>query len=289
MPKVPQVVTESIVPKSRKSRSPKQEQQKVRETAAIVLKPHVTPHAKELAKAEFCFEDPNLPKPGGEGYGWAIGLKAAGYGEVEIARDLAKKAGQFAAESVEIERKANTPELSYTSEKQQTEKEAKQAENFAKLKAAQPAKPEPIAVANTAGIEVTKTEGGRVSIFGQPVTGVFRYCGSAGWSHEEAMVMLKSLGLEGQVSESTARIQMGAGKKGGDCGGRGPVPTFTQVQIMKLDQAAGRTIAKKIEESKLVGAAKPKKKAPKKSAKQVALEGIGMTKVKGALGGTYYE
>jgi hypothetical protein len=119
-------------------------------------------------------------------------------------------------------------------------------------------------VENSYGVDLSRTESGKVVFFGHPVTSVFRWMGSQGWTHDEAMTALKNLGLtEDDVSESTARIQMNAGRKGGDCGGRGPIPEISEEQGNSLRKAAGLLVEeeKKPEEVKKP---KPKKKAEAK-------------------------
>ncbi len=108
--------------------------------------------------------------------------------------------------------------------------------------------PPPTKVENDSQVEVGKTASGRYLIWGFPVTAIFRFMGSAGWDKSQAMLALTALGIpDGEVSPATAGIQMLAGKKGGDCGGRGPIPALTPEQVKGLDTAAGRI---KVEEPK---------------------------------------
>jgi hypothetical protein len=96
-------------------------------------------------------------------------------------------------------------------------------------------------VENSFGVDLTQTESGKYLFFGTPVTGIFRWMGADGWTAEQAMEALKNLGIgEDEVSISTARIQVSAGKKGGDCGGRGPVPSLTMEQADALRSAGGQ-------------------------------------------------
>lgn len=79
----------------------------------------------------------------------------------------------------------------------------------------------------------------RGDFFGHAATSIFRWMGANNWSKEEAMKAMKELKWEG--SEATANIHLNAGKKGGDCGGRGVVPVLTVEDVAKLEVAAGRT------------------------------------------------
>jgi len=149
--------------------------------------------------------------------------------KVAFERDAAKARG--------IDPETITPENVDEARKSRQVQEVKE-----KRAASKPAAPPAEKVANVVGAEVTKSASGMFRIFGYPVTAIFRFMGGAGWKHADAMTALKSLGIPGgEVSESTARIQMNAGRKGGDCGGRGPIPELSPEQAKTLDIAAGRT------------------------------------------------
>lgn len=77
-------------------------------------------------------------------------------------------------------------------------------------------------------------------IYGHAATAILRWMGAEKWTREEAMKALKSLGSD--VVEATANIQMKAGAKGGDCGGRGPVPNLTPEQRAELEAKVGKAV-----------------------------------------------
>lgn len=88
-------------------------------------------------------------------------------------------------------------------------------------------------------------------IYGVAATAIMRWCGNVGWTKEQTIKALAAKGWVG--SEATVNIQYLAGKKGGDCGGRGPIPSLTDAQVKELEELAGREASVQIE-------VKPKKK-----------------------------
>jgi hypothetical protein len=120
-------------------------------------------------------------------------------------------------------------------------------------------------VENAHGFALTRTDSGKYLFAGFPATSIFRWMGSQGWTWEDAMKAVKALGIpDGEIAEGTARIQVNAGKKGGDCGGRGPIPEISADQATALSKAAGKFV----EPPKAPAA--PAKKAPPKPKAQKA-------------------
>jgi hypothetical protein len=92
---------------------------------------------------------------------------------------------------------------------------------------------------------VTVTEGKKggkkYRIWGHPVTAVIRWMGSDAWTFDDVRLALKELGVP-DVGDNTVKAQLIAGRKGGDCDGRGPAAELTGDQQNILNtMLEGRT------------------------------------------------
>lgn len=76
------------------------------------------------------------------------------------------------------------------------------------------------------------------NLYGVSATAILRWMGANDWSQDDALKALAAKGAS--VSPSTANIQMRAGKKGGDCGGRGPIPDLSKDAVAELKKLAGK-------------------------------------------------
>jgi hypothetical protein len=81
---------------------------------------------------------------------------------------------------------------------------------------------------------IRKSTGKQVKIFGEfAATAILRWMGANDWKFEPALLAIVTLGCP-DLSESTVRIQLRAGKKGE----RGPIPTLTKSQVAQLKKAS---------------------------------------------------
>jgi hypothetical protein len=85
---------------------------------------------------------------------------------------------------------------------------------------------------------VTVTEGKKggkkYRIWGHPVTAVLRWMGGDAWTFDDARTALKLLGVP-DVGDNTVKAQLLAGRKGGDCDGRGPAAPLSMDQQNTLN------------------------------------------------------
>lgn len=97
----------------------------------------------------------------------------------------------------------------------------------------------PVVVQNTTNVPVVVTAGKkggmRYTVYNYPVTHILRWMGFEAWTLEEINRCFGKLGIIA-VDPNTIKAQWNAGKVGGDCMGRGPVPPLTTSQKQTLTQ-----------------------------------------------------